>query len=350
MGFQAIDRLGRAGAGSPLLPAASVVFTVFAWASAFPLIRIALREIPPLELAAARFAVAALLVAAWLLAARPSWPSLRDLARFLLCGSIGIALYNACLNAGQRSVTAAAASFIVGCVPMITALLAAIFLGERLTRWGLLGGALSLVGIAVIASTQEGGLSFSADATLVVGAAMAQATYFIVLRPLVPRYGALTCTAYTLLAGSIFLLSWLPGAVGELAEPASPAILISVVALGVLPGALGYASWTYAVGCLGAARAANFLYLVPPVAATLGFLLAGERPAATTIAGGAIALAGVVLVNLKGRPKGDPGTALGLPGRSSIADEALKRAGPDVGRSPLSVLRVRARAVWQGRP
>ncbi|WP_406855231.1 EamA family transporter [Alsobacter sp. KACC 23698] len=65
--------------------------------------------------------------------------------------------------------------------------------------------------------------------------------------------------------------------------------------------ALGYAAWTFALGCFGAARASNFLYLVPPVATVLAFLLTGEAPGLQTLAGGAIAVAGVVIDKTRGK-------------------------------------------------
>jgi drug/metabolite transporter (DMT)-like permease len=284
------------------LAGGAVAFTVLTWASAFPLIRIALRDLVPLPLAAARFAVAGLFVLAWLAWKRPARPSGRDAACFLACGLIGIALYNALLNAGQRTVTAGAASFIVNTVPIITALLATVFLRERFTRWGWAGTAISFSGIALIALGQPGGLSFGAGASLVLAAAVCQAAYFILQRPLVTHYGALACTAYTLIAGALLLSPWLPEALRTLAAPATaPTSAAAVIALGILPAALGYAAWTYALGRFGAARAANFLYLVPPVATVLAFFLTGEVPGASTLAGGAVAVTGVVLVNTRGR-------------------------------------------------
>ncbi|MBV9078280.1 MAG: DMT family transporter [Methylobacteriaceae bacterium] len=284
------------------LAGAAVAFTILTWASAFPLIRLALRDLAPLPLAALRFAVAAGCVLLWLAAARPPRPTGRHLLRFGLCGLVGIALYNGLLNAGQRSVTAGAASFIVNTLPIITAILATLFLGERFKLWGWIGTGISFAGIALIASGQPGGLAFGAGASLILAAATCQAVYFILQRPLVPRYGALAATAYTLLAGAILLAPWLPEAIRTVAAPgASPTTLPAVVALGVLPAALGYAAWTYALGHFGAARAANFLYLVPPVATALAFLIAGEVPAPTTLAGGAVAVAGVIVVNTRGR-------------------------------------------------
>jgi drug/metabolite transporter (DMT)-like permease len=58
----------------PLLAAGAVVFTIVSWAAAFPFIRIGLQGLSPLQLAAARFAIAALLVSAWLAWRRPRLP------------------------------------------------------------------------------------------------------------------------------------------------------------------------------------------------------------------------------------------------------------------------------------
>ena len=50
-----------------------------------------------------------------------------------------------------------------------------------------------------------------------------------------------------------------------------------------------------------AARAANFLYCIPPTATVMGFLWLGEIPALLGIAGGVLALVGVAVVNLRRR-------------------------------------------------
>jgi drug/metabolite transporter (DMT)-like permease len=287
-------------ARQPLVAAGAVAFTILSWAAAFPFIRIGLHGLPPLQLAAARFATAAMLVIAWLVWRRPRLPVWRDALRFLLCGFLGIALYNALLNSGEKTVAAGAASFIASTMPIFTALLAAVFLGERVNRWGWLGSLVSLAGIAVIAHGQPGGLTLGAGSTLVLGAALCSASYFALQRRLIPVYGALTCTAYTLLAGALLLTPWLPGALGSLGS-APHGTLTAVLVLGVFPAALGYATWTFALGYFGAARAANFLYLVPAVATALSAALTGERPGIATFCGGLMAISGVVFVALRGR-------------------------------------------------
>jgi drug/metabolite transporter (DMT)-like permease len=284
------------------LAASAVAFTVLVWASAFPLIRVAVRELAPLPLAAVRFAIAGALFVVWLAWARPRLPSLADSARFALCGLVGIALYNGLLNAGERTVSAGAAAFIINAVPMLTAILATAFLRERISTVGLAAMLTSSAGVVLIALDQPGGLSFGTGATMVLGAAACQATYFALLRPLVTRYGALQCTAYTFLAGALLLSPWFADGAAALASASvSRATIAAVVALGVFPGALGFVTWSYVLGQFGAVRATNFLYLVPPLATCLAVVLAGEFPGLRTLFGGAIAVAGVILFNARGR-------------------------------------------------
>ncbi len=279
----------------------AVAVTVLSWASAFPMIRVGMRELGPLELAAARFAVASAPALGWLAVRRPPPPTRGDAVRFLICGLIGISAYNGLLNQGERTVSAGAAAFIVNVAPILTAILAAVFLRERFSAWGWGGALTSFAGVGLIALGQPGGVAFGGGASLVAGAALCTASYFVLQRPLVPRYGALACTAYTLLAGALFLLPFLPGALPRLVAPEGARLAATVVALGVFPAAIGYAAWTYALGRFGAARAANFLYLVPPVAALVGYAALGESLSALTLVGGAIAILGVVIVNTRGR-------------------------------------------------
>jgi drug/metabolite transporter (DMT)-like permease len=70
-----------------------------------------------------------------------------------------------------------------------------------------------------------------------------------------------------------------------------------VIYLGIFPGALGYVCWAYVLSRLPAARAGVFLYLVPAFALLIAWLWLGEQPAAQALLGGALVVAGVVVVN-----------------------------------------------------
>jgi len=202
------------------------------------------------------------------------------------------------LNAGQRSVPAAAASFIINTAPVITALLAVVCLKERFRPLAWLGTGVSFAGVAVITSAD--GIAFGEGATLVLGAAICQAAFFVLQRPLLVRYGPGTCAAAVIVSGALLLAPWLPSALVQ-ASRAPVAGVFSAVYLGLFPAAIGYATWSVAQAHFGASRAANFLYLVPPTAMALALGIAAEQPAPATLFGGALAIAGVVFVNLKNR-------------------------------------------------
>jgi drug/metabolite transporter (DMT)-like permease len=284
----------------PIQSTVAAFITVLLWASAFPFIRIALRAFEPVPLAALRFAIAGILMTTWWILRRPRWPTSDDGIRLLVCACIGIALYNILLNTGQQTVPAAAASFVVNTVPVITTLLAVIFLRERVTLWAWVGSLTSFAGVAVIVSGKFGGLQLGLGAGMILLAAICQAGFFILQRPMVAKYGPGTCAAAVVILGALFLSPWLPRAIAQ-ASVASTSQLAAIAILGVFPAAVGYSTWAIAQAYFGPSRAANFLYLVPPLATSLGLVLAGERPSISTLRGGALAVAGVALVNLRGR-------------------------------------------------
>ncbi|MES2956689.1 MAG: DMT family transporter [Pseudomonadota bacterium] len=279
---------------------AAALTTVVLWAGSFPLATIALGSFEPAALAAFRIGMAACLMLIWWAWRRPRLPSLVDALRLALCGGIGIGAYNLLINAGQQTVAASATSFIVNVAPVITAALGVAFLNERFTNWAWAGTLISFIGVAVIAIGQPGGLTFGAGSSLILAAAVSQAVFFVLQRPLLARYGPSTCAPAVIIFGALCLAPWLPGAIPQVVSASGPALL-SAIMLAVFPAAIGYATWGVAQAYFGASRAANFLYLVPPVATVMELVVLGKGPTVTTLVGGTLAVAGVALVNAFGR-------------------------------------------------
>jgi len=222
-----------------------------------------------------------------------------DLPRLLAAGGLGIAAYNLLLNAGSQAVDAGIASVVVNTAPVFAALMGAALLDERLRPLGWLGIALSLAGVAMIA-LGRGEVGFGRGALLVLAAAACQASQFVLQKPLLARHGALPVTACLIWAGTAMLLPALPGALA--AAAAAPATALgAVVFLGLGPAALAYVAWSHALAALPVSRAAPFLYLVPPAATGIAWLALAEAPGTEALLGGAVALAGVILVNTPGR-------------------------------------------------
>ncbi|AOX17534.1 DMT family transporter [Kozakia baliensis] len=282
----------------PLIAAVAIV----SWGSAYPVVRIALHDLSPIPLAALRYMIASIMALGWLAWKRPPFPAWRDWPRFIVCGAIGISLYNIFFNTGEVTVSAGAASLLISAAPLIAALLAVAFLGERLTFWGWIGSLLSFAGVVLIAEGQMGGVSFGSGATLVFGAAVCGALYTTLQKKLVHRYGALPSICYILIIGAVLLSPWLPQALSALPH-ASISSWAAVLELGIFPAAIGYAAWAFVIGHLGAARGAGMLYLLPPTTLVLAFLLTGEVPSSRTLIGGAIVMAGVFVTNIYGHPR-----------------------------------------------
>ena len=277
-----------------------VAATVILWASAFPGIRAALEGFSPLGLAALRFALAGAILLALSAVIGGTPPRRADLPRILLSGALGIAAYNIALNQGELTVSAGAASFIVNIAPIFTALFATLVLGERVGRWGWTGMAISLAGVGLIAGAEAGESPLGWGAGLVLIAAALQALYFVLMKPLIGRYGPLQATSYAVWAGAAVLLPWLPAGVIE-ARNAPADALMAALYLAAFPAALAYLVWSFALARWPASRAAAWLYLVPPVATVIAIAWPGEMPTTDALLGGAVALGGVLLVQRRGR-------------------------------------------------
>lgn len=285
---------------STFMPALAIAGTVITWAGSFPAIGLALQQIDPLPMAAVRFAIAALICIAWLAWRRPTGIPTRDLLTLGFCGLLGIALYNILLNSGQTTVSAGAASFIVNTQPMFMAILAVLFLREPFNRWSWTGTTIGFAGLALIAWGQPGGLDFGAGSSLILGAALSAAAFSVMQRPLFARIEPLTVTAIVLLVGALVLTPWLPRGIEQFGE-ANAKVQFSVVFLAIAPAAIGQLCWSYAIKTYGAARAGQFLYLIPPLATLLAWALLGDIPRWTTVAGGVAAMCGVLMINTWGR-------------------------------------------------
>jgi drug/metabolite transporter (DMT)-like permease len=300
------------------IPSAAVAAagTVVLWASAFPAISVAVRQLGPVGLSVARLAVAsaALALAAPFMGIRR--PRSRDLPLIALCGLAGMAAYQLLLNTGERVVPAGTASLLVATTPVYAGLLAVCFLGERPARRRWAGSAVALAGAAIIAVSH--GLAFGAASLIVLGAAIVQAIFHTAQKPLLARYSGFEVTVYAMWGGTLFMLPWTGSLLRVLPQVGGQAIAATVF-LGIAPSAIGFVLWAYAMSRVDVGRLTVSLYLVPAVAIVISLVWLSQVPSLVELAGGAITLAGVMVASTRPRHKQSrPPTETCRAGESSV--------------------------------
>lgn len=268
---------------------------VVLWASAFPAIQVAAPAFGVIGLSFVRLAVAMIALLAFAAVKRVRLPRPRDFGWIVAAGFFGMTAYQLLLNESELHVPAGTASIIVAAAPLVSVAVAFLLFREPVTRFTVVGSLIALAGVAVVCLARAG-VSLSASVWIVVAAMVVQGIYHPLQRPLLKTYTGLEVATYTMVAGTAMTLPLVPFGWGRLVE-ASPTGWIAAVYLGLLPSALGFVLWGYAVGHLPVAIATSLLYLVPPIAVFIAWVWLGEIPLPTELIGGLIVIAGVVVIS-----------------------------------------------------
>jgi len=293
---------GAPRAGGDARALAALALALLLWAVSFPATHIALRAYPPEHLALARYSLATLVLLAYCILVRAPLPRRADLPPLVLTGLLCGTAYQLGFNFGMRTVASGPAAVLVDTVPIFAALFGFFFLRERLAARAVLGIALGFAGTVLIASGEAGaaGFAFEPGAGYLLLASLAFSLGAVVQKPLLARLPAIPATAYYFVAATLGLSGFAPGLPASIAAaPASANWALLFLAL--FPAALSFALWSYALARLPVAQVSSALYLVPVFTFPIAWVWLGEVPSALSFIGGAIALAGVLLVQMKGR-------------------------------------------------
>lgn len=275
---------------------------VFLWSGAFVGIKVLLEHASIWTIAFLRFALTTVcLFAALGVSGKGRRPIARGHLRwFLLMGLTGVAAYHLSLNLGERYISSNVASLIVASMPVMTAVLAILFLGEEVsaTKWA--GIALAIAGVVVLVlwGTPDAELTVrnAAGATVTALAPLSWAVYTIVSKRLVRTYGPLTLATYALGIGTLMLAPFAIGPTLHDLPDLTATDWAWIAFLGIGCSALAYVLWFRALEVLDASSVAAWVYLVPLLGQVWAAVVLGEHVTAFLAVGGAMVLAGVIVI------------------------------------------------------
>jgi drug/metabolite transporter (DMT)-like permease len=279
---------------------AAVVVTLALWASAFVAIRHLGHDFSAGALSLGRLLVGAVALGVVALPRGVPRPSRRDWLALLVIGVLWFGVYNLALNQGERHVDAGTAAMLIQVSPVLIALLATLFLGERFTGWLAVGLALAFAGVVLIGVSQPGGHNDLVGVALCLVAALVYSISLVVQKPLVARLSALHVTWLACTIGAVACLPFAGQLVHDTSHaPASD--LWWVIYLGVFPTAIAFTTYAFALRHMTAGDLGITTYLVPPLTIFLAWASLGEVPPTMAYAGGALALVGVAVSRRKPR-------------------------------------------------
>jgi drug/metabolite transporter (DMT)-like permease len=270
------------------------------WASNFVLGRTLREEIGPLMLTTSRVAVASLFYAVILGRSAVKerllpghWALLTAMA---LTGVLGFPFL---LYRGLQLTTATDAVLINATGPLMTAVLAAILLKDRLFPRHVLGGVITFLGVALIVS--RGSFERLQQWHVNVGDLYVLiAVVFWGLYSVISRKATRTRTVFSVTTISTWIgLPFFLGAAAVGSEPAtinwSWHLVLAVVYIGIFPSGVAFLSWNEGVRRVGANRAMVFYNMLPVYGSILGVILLGESLGAEHFIGGGLILAGSLM-------------------------------------------------------
>lgn len=274
---------------------------MLAWSSAFVAIRWVGETYDPGALSLGRLLVASVVLGGMVLM-RGRWvqPTRGEWLLLLLCGVAWFGVYNVALNAAEQRIDAGTTAMLVNVGPILIALTAGFVLQEGFPRWLMIGAAVAFSGAVIIGiATRQAESGDALGAVLALVAAVTYAIGVVSQKPVLRRLPAFQTTWLACTIGTIACLPFLPQLADQVGS-ASAGATAGIVYLGVVPTAIAFSTWAYALARTEAGRLGVTTYLVPPLTIAMGWLLLGEIPALLAIVGGAICLVGVGLSRRRG--------------------------------------------------
>lgn len=284
----------------------------FVWGSTFLAIRVGVREVPPLILAAMRFGVAGVILCGWALARGEPSPNKRQwISASLLAVFIFVVDYGLLFWAEQR-VPSGIAAVMLATIPAFMALSEIFFLRTRRLSFRL--GLALLIGIGGVAVLMSRALNLGSapidamGALALIVASMSWSISSVLTRKLSLPASKIMSSGAQMLAGGIFL-TLTAAALREFHNfhPAcvSRAVWLSLAYLIVAGSIIGFTAYLWLIHHESPTKVGTYAYVNPLVAVLVGYFLGGEALGGRTVLGSLLVLISVIVITTTPAKKSD---------------------------------------------
>ena len=290
-----------------MTPASTYFFLSMAavfWGGTFVAGRHLAPLIDPYGAALLRFLLASIVLLAWLYMQQGRFPGVtrRQLLAVVLLGLSGVLAYNLLFFAGLQSVEAGRASLIIAANPVLIALASSWLFREHLGPVRVVGIVLSVCGaVVVIGRGDIPGLLSSGvgrGELMLLGCVISWVVYTLIGRRVLGGMSPLLAVSYSSVTGTLLLAAATLGRGGIALEPLLDVrVWLNVAYLAVFGTVLAFVWFYKGVHALGAARAGQFINLVPVSGVCLGAWLLDEPVTWSLLLGGVLVLLGLWLTN-----------------------------------------------------
>jgi drug/metabolite transporter (DMT)-like permease len=300
--------MDRAFFSQRVVSLAALLTAMFLWGSSFVAMKFAMASLHPLLVVWARMVIASICFLPFL----PSFSRLaigrRHLLPLLALGICEPCLYFLFETAALKLTSASQASLITTMLPLLVAVAAGIFLGERISArivTGLLVAAAGAVWLSLAAAVSEHAPNPVLGNFLEFLAMVTATGYIILLKKLSADLPPLFLTAMQSFIGAVFFLLVVLIMGTPIPTNLDMEVIFSLVYLGVFVSVGAYSLYNFGVSRVPANQAAAFINLIPLWAVLLGVLLLGERFTLWQFAAGALIFIGVMITqDLKSASRG----------------------------------------------
>jgi drug/metabolite transporter (DMT)-like permease len=259
-----------------------LVLMALIWGVNIAVVKYGTIHLSPLAYNGIRVAIAAVALLGIAAAMRKPWPRRRDVLALMLLGVLGNGLYQLLFIEGIAHTRAGNAALVLAATPAFVALIGWMRGVERISRRGMVGIGISVLGIGLVVGGQApigaGGSTLFGD-LLVLGGCVCWAGFTVLLKPYTTRIDGVQVSGLTMTGGSIpLMLVSVPAIAGTNWPAVELKVWGAIVFSGLGALVIAYLCWYRGVRVLGPTRTSMYGNLQPVVALLFAWALLHEVP------------------------------------------------------------------------